>query len=72
MLWGVPEIRRRVAVEGLVRLSRAEILLLSGDCEGTEAVLSEEVGEALHSELESAGLQVFEAAGEWYISQAPQ
>ncbi|WP_313168500.1 hypothetical protein [Massilia oculi] len=70
MLWGLPEIRRRVAVEGSVRLSRAEIFLLCGDCEGMEAVFNEEADEALRSELLSADLQVFEAAGEWYISRA--
>lgn len=72
MLWGLPEIHRRVAVEGTVRLSRAEIFLLCGDCEGMEAVLSDEASEAIRSEMRSAGLQVFEAAGEWYISRAYQ
>lgn len=72
MIWGLPEILRRVAVEGSVRVSKAEIFLMCGDCEGMEAVLSDEAGEALRAELESAGLQVFEAAGEWYVSRAEQ
>lgn len=72
MLWGLPEILRRVAVEGAVRLSKAELFLMCGDCEGIEAVFNHEAGEALQAELESAGLQVFEAGAEWYVSRTDQ
>lgn len=72
MLWGLPEIYRRVGVEGTVRLSKAELLLMCGDSEGVAAIFTKEVGEALRAELENAGLQVFEADHEWYVSRSDQ
>lgn len=69
MLWGLPEIFRRIAVEGTVRLSKAELFLMCGEREGVAAVLGHGAGKALQAELQRAGLQVFEAGGEWFLSR---
>jgi hypothetical protein len=68
MLWGLPEIFRRIAVEGTVRLSKAKLFLMCGEREGVAAVLGHRAGKALQAELQSAGIQVFEAGGEWFLT----
>jgi hypothetical protein len=69
MLWGLPEICRRVEVEGTFRLSKAELFLMCEDGEGMAAVFTREVSEVLRAELGNAGLQIFEALESTEVTQ---
>lgn len=70
MLWGLTEMRRRVAAaHGPVRISTAELFLMCGDVEATIAVFDGELSDGVKTELEMAHLVAFLAGDGWYVEQ---
>lgn len=62
-------LKHRIIATGAVQISKAELFLLCDDVDGTIAVLSGDVSDAVREALKAEELVAYLFVGEWYVAK---